>query len=90
MSAIPLIGGVTVVLSEAARQRIMLLVAFAAGSLIGGTLLHLIPAALSRDAPAGTTLLGVLERFAVFFAIEQFLHWHHCQRASTSCTQPLT
>jgi zinc and cadmium transporter len=32
----------------------------------------------------------VLERFAVFFAIEQFLHWHHCQRASTSCTQPLT
>jgi zinc and cadmium transporter len=91
MSAIALTGGVTLVLSEAARQRIMLpLVAFAAGSLIGGALLHMIPAALNRGAPAGTTLLWVLAGFGVFFAIEQFLHWHHCHRASTSCKQPLT
>ena len=26
----------------------------------------------------------------MFFALEQFLHWHHCHRAQTSCKQPLT
>jgi zinc and cadmium transporter len=32
------------------------------------------------------TMLG----FAVFFALEQFLHWHHCHRASADCKKPLT
>jgi zinc and cadmium transporter len=26
----------------------------------------------------------------VFFALEQFLHWHHCERAASDCRQPLT
>ena len=26
----------------------------------------------------------------MFFALEQFLHWHHCHRAQASCKQPLT
>jgi zinc and cadmium transporter len=91
MSALALTGGITLMLSEAARQRLMLpLVAFAAGSLIGGALLHMIPAALGHGAPAGTTLFWVLGGFGVFFALEQFLHWHHCHRASTSCKRPLT
>jgi zinc and cadmium transporter len=28
--------------------------------------------------------------FVVFFALEQFLHWHHCHRAGAECKQPLT
>ncbi|MBL8923605.1 MAG: ZIP family metal transporter [Myxococcaceae bacterium] len=28
--------------------------------------------------------------FALFFALEQFLHWHHCHRASAHCREPLT
>ena len=28
--------------------------------------------------------------FLVFFALEQFLHWHHCHRASAECRKPLT
>jgi zinc and cadmium transporter len=32
----------------------------------------------------------VLAGFALFLAIEQFLHWHHCHRASADCRQPLT
>jgi zinc and cadmium transporter len=91
MAAIALTGSLTLVLSEATRQRVMLpLVAFAAGSLIGGALLHMIPAALDRGGEVVVTLFWVLAGFIVFFALEQFLHWHHCHRAANSCKQPLT
>jgi zinc and cadmium transporter len=91
MAAIALIGSVTLVLSEATRQRVMLpLVAFAAGSLIGGALLHMIPAALDRGGTVVVTLFWVLGGFIVFFALEQFVHWHHCHRAANSCKEPLT
>ncbi len=44
MSAIALVGSVTLVLSERALQRILLpLVAFAAGSLLGGAFFHMLP-----------------------------------------------
>ena len=91
MVAIALTGSLTLVLSEATRERLMLpLVAFAAGSLIGGALLHMIPAALDRGGAVAVTLFWVLAGFVVFFALEQFLHWHHCHRAANSCKQPLT
>jgi zinc and cadmium transporter len=48
--------------------------------------------------PAGLTAYGfntgffawILGGFAVFFALEQFLHWHHCHRATATCKKPLT
>lgn len=90
MSAIALVGSVTLVLSEAALKRILLpLVAFAAGSLIGGALFHMIPASLTSMA-AMTTLRWVALGFLIFFALEQFLHWHHCHRAFAECKKPLT
>jgi zinc and cadmium transporter len=47
MSAIALIGSVTLVLREATLRRIVLpLVAFAAGSLMGGAFFHMIPAGM--------------------------------------------
>ena len=65
------------------------LVAFAAGSLIGGALFHMIPASLTR-MPAMTSLCWVAVGFLLFFGLEQFLHWHHCHRAAAECRQPLT
>jgi zinc transporter ZupT len=50
MSAIALVGSITLLLEERALERILLpLVAFAAGSLIGGALFHMLPGALSRE-----------------------------------------
>jgi zinc and cadmium transporter len=91
MSAIALVGSVTLVLSERTLKRILLpLVAFAAGSLLGGAFFHMIPAGhaagLSDVAVYTLTLAG----FTVFFGLEQFLHWHHCHRAETACKKPLT
>lgn len=90
MSAIALVGSVTLALGEAALRRLLLpLVAFSAGSLLGGAFFHMIPAA---EAERGLLVVSVwvLAGFATFFAVEQFLHWHHCHRADTECKQPLT
>lgn len=90
MSAIALVGSVTLVLRESTLNKLLLpLVAFAAGSLIGGALFHMVPAALD-SMPVMTTFAWVAGGFAIFFALEQFLHWHHCHRAFVECKQPLT
>jgi zinc and cadmium transporter len=90
MSAIALVGSVTLVLREATLQRILLpLVSFAAGSLVGGALFHMIPASL-LTMPVMTAFFWVAVGFLLFFGLEQFLHWHHCHRAFAECRRPLT
>ena len=91
MSAIALVGSVTLVLKEATLQRIILpLVAFAAGSLIGGAFFHMIPAGIAQSGSTTSFYVWILAGFSSFFALEQLLHWHHCHRATASCKQPLT
>ena len=90
MTALALTGSVTLLLAESTLERLLIpLVAFAAGSLLGGAFFHMLPAAVEASSdPVGVfgwTALG----FAVFFMLEQFLHWHHCHRAATDCKQPL-
>jgi len=91
MSAIALVGSVTLLLDKSTLDRLILpLVALAAGSLIGGAFFHMIPAGI--DEMGNTTLFycWVLTGFTVFMAFEQLLHWHHCHRASANCKKPLT
>jgi zinc and cadmium transporter len=66
------------------------LVAFAAGSLLGGAFFHMIPAGLAAGMGVTAVHVWALAGFAVFFALDQFLHWHHCQRAERACKKPLT
>lgn len=90
MSSIALVGSLTLVLRESTLNRLLLpLVAFAAGSLIGGALFHMIPASLA-GLSAPRTMHWVALGFIVFFAMEQFLHWHHCRKAFADCRKPLT
>lgn len=91
MSALALVGGFTLLLGERTQARLVRpLVAFSAGSLLGGALLHMIPAAASRDPGAVAPYLWVLAGFTVFLGLEQFLHWHHCHHGSATCQKPLT
>jgi zinc and cadmium transporter len=81
MSAIALVGSLTLVLSESALKRLLLpLVALAAGTLLGGALFHMIPAAVDTLGNELSIYVWIFAGFAVFFALEQFLHWHHCHR----------
>jgi len=91
MSVIALIGSVTLVLKDATLQRMILpLVAFAAGSLIGGAFFHMIPAGIAQSGDNAVFYVWILTGFSTFFALEQFLHWRHCRRASTNRKKPLT
>ena len=89
MSALALVGGLTLLLDPRTQERLVRpLVAFAAGSLLGGALLHMIPEAAHRDGIMAYVL--VLAGFSAFLGLEQFLHWHHCHRTSADCREPLT
>ena len=91
MSAIALVGSITLVLRKETINAIILpLVAFAAGALIGGAFFHMIPSGIDHYGNKTSFYLWILIGFTVFFAIEQFLHWHHCHRATSQCKQPLT
>lgn len=91
MSAIALVGGLTLLLDERTLRRLTLtLVAFAAGSLIGGALFHMLPAALQQADGPLPVFVWVAGGFLGFFVVEQFLHYHHCQRAEANCRAPLT
>jgi zinc and cadmium transporter len=91
MSAIALVGVVTFFLSEAARERLILpLVAFSAGSLLGGAFFHLMPESLGSGGGAMSAFTWMLLGFSLFFALEQFLHWHHWHHAEEGSPSPLT
>jgi len=91
MSAIALVGSVTLILKEKTLNKIILpLVAFAAGSLIGGAFFHMIPAGIISYGNTTGFYLWIVIGFVVFFMLEQFLHWHHCHRADLDCKKPLT
>jgi len=91
MSAVALIGLLSFLLPEATLRKVMLpLVAFAAGSLIGGAFLHLIPEAVGARGLDTVTFLAVLAGFSLFFLLEQFLSWHHEHAVTAPAKAPVT
>jgi zinc and cadmium transporter len=91
MSVIALVGGLTIFLSDRTRERLILpLVAFSAGSLLGGAFLHMIPEAIERSHGDSAVYLWVLLGFTAFFALEQFLHWHHWHEDAGDDKSPLS
>lgn len=90
MSAIALVGGVAVLLSDEALDRLLTpMIAFAAGSLIGGALFHMLPTAVASEGPALGVFAWCAAGFTVFFLLEEVLHYHHCRRADAACRRPL-
>jgi zinc and cadmium transporter len=50
----------------------------------------MLPGASKTIRDPARLYLWTLAGFTVFFALEQFLHWHHCERAKSDCKEPLT
>lgn len=81
MSALALVGSVTLVLPERVFERLVLpLVALAAGSLLGGALFHMLPESVDRLDNRLAVYAWLTAGLFSFFVLEQFLHWHHCHR----------
>jgi zinc and cadmium transporter len=91
MSCVSLVGSLTLLLKRETLDRILLpLVAFAAGSLIGGAIFHMIPAAVEELNNSIALYASLAAGFTLFLAMEQFLHWHHSHSQSPDERQPLT
>ncbi|HEX6134626.1 MAG TPA: ZIP family metal transporter [Longimicrobiales bacterium] len=91
MSALALVGSLTLLLrAETLRRLLLPLVAFAAGTLLGGAFLHMLPEAIERAGAGPTVFLWLLAGFTAFFALEQFLHWQHSHRGFFSEREPVT
>lgn len=86
------IGVLTLFLREELLDRVLLLlVALAAGGLIGGAFLHLLPRAIAETGPDDTLplFLYLIAGFCLFYVLEQFIHWHH-HHATTHDHEPVT
>jgi len=85
-------GVLTLFLQDELVDRLLLgLVALAAGSLIGGAFIHLLPRAIAESG-GGDTLplfLWLLAGFCLFYVLEQFLNWHH-HHAATHEREPVS
>jgi zinc and cadmium transporter len=91
MAAIAFSGSLTLLLKEETLNRILLpLVAFAAGSLIGGALFHMIPSAIEDMGNHLGVFSWLAFGFVVFFIMEQFLEWHHSHYPSDKRKAALT
>jgi zinc and cadmium transporter len=74
------VGVLTLFLRDELVDDLLLgLVALAAGSLLGGAFLHLLPRAVAETGGDDTLpVFGyVLVGFCLFYVLEAFLHWHH-------------
>ena len=91
ISAISLVGALTLVLNARTLQRsLIVLISFAAGALLGDAFLHLLPeiseSAHGFDITASMTLLGGV---VGFFILEKVLHWHHAHVPREEVMHPI-
>jgi len=78
VSLISLVGIFTFgIKSKIFDKALILIVGFAAGGLMGGAFLHLLPEALELGKPANIFLYTLIG-FSAFFLMERYLHWRHC------------
>lgn len=82
VSLISLIGIVALIINDNLLKRlIIILVAFAAGGLIGGAFFDIIPEAMEYLKGTTQLFIFVIAGYFLFFVIEKYLHWRHCHDA---------
>jgi zinc and cadmium transporter len=70
----------------AARGRLVpWLVSYAVGTLLGSSLLHLVPESLEQ-VPARQGVLALLAGILSFFVLEKLVIWRHCHEGDDDCT----
>jgi len=72
---------------EKLKKVLLLLVSFAAGSLLGGAFLHLLPEIFEESTHKSLTSFLILAGILLFFILEKILNWRHCH-IPTSADHP--
>ena len=82
VSLISLVGAFALIIKDNLLRKLMIfLVAFAAGGLIGGAFLDIIPEASQHITDIRRLFLYIILGYLLFFIIEKYLHWRHCHEA---------
>ncbi len=91
ISGLSLIGGLTLVVAPRTLKRgLIVLVAFAAGALLGDAFIHIIPEV--AESPTGFDLkasLMIITGVLTFFVLEKTLHWHHSHMPTQEVMHPV-
>lgn len=81
VSLISLIGIISLSLKKGYVEKIVFyLIALAAGTLLGDAFIHLLPEIVVNNGFDYMVGLYILSGIIIFFLIEKYIHWHHCQR----------
>ncbi len=84
ISLISLIGVATLAMNvEKLRRRLLYLVSFAAGALLGDAFLHLLPEAVGAIGSVERAAFLILLGIVIFFILEKVLFWRHCHLPTT-------
>ncbi len=79
VSLISLVGVIGLaVKTEKLKKILMFLVSFSAGSLIGGSFLHLLPELIEEEKFTLNSSVLIIGGMLLFFVLEKILHWRHC------------
>ncbi|HLC86732.1 MAG TPA: ZIP family metal transporter [Candidatus Nanoarchaeia archaeon] len=86
ISLISFVGVVILILRKKTLDHILfILVAFAAGAMLGASFFDLVPESFSKIGNYYFVLIGLV----LFFLIESFFHWHHYHNAKCKkCIKP--
>ena len=91
ISAVSLVGSATLVLRPATlRSSMIVLVAFAAGALLGDAFVHILPEIAESDTGLDLQAsLSLITGVVVFFILEKGLHWHHSHMPADEVLHPV-
>ena len=85
VSLITFVGILTVSMKMDKLRKILLyLVSFAAGGLLGGAFIHLIPETIAEFGFTNQVSLYLLGGVVLFFILEKFICWRHCHHPTTN------
>jgi zinc and cadmium transporter len=91
ISALSLVGSVTLTVApKTLRKGLIVLVAFAAGALLGDAFVHILPEV--AESPNGfdlTASLSLVAGVVAFFILEKVLHWHHAHMPGEEVMHPV-
>lgn len=69
---------------ERLRRILIYMISFAAGALLGGAFLHLLPHVVAEQGFGLNIAIYVLVGIATMFVVEKVIHWRHCHIPTTA------
>ncbi|MEA2452311.1 MAG: zinc and cadmium transporter [Actinomycetota bacterium] len=91
ISGLSLVGALTLTAAPTTlRKSLVVLIAFAAGALLGDAFVHILPEVAESETGFDLTAsLSLIAGVVVFFTLEKVLHWHHSHIPNEEVMHPV-